>query len=113
MPKLSRDGTEIEEVSEPEGWTDEDRKRTREATGEDLPVLIDTTGWYVTRAGARAYVDKIKDRSKATANCIGTIYTVTRNRAGVSKETREFSTWQENGRWKFLGECPRDIIKKA
>lgn len=104
--KRDRDGTEIEE---PENWTDEDRKRVREQMGVDLPVLITEPGWYVTRKGLFAYVDKIKLRPSAgiMANCVGSIYT--KGKAGRF----EHSTWQANGRWKFLGECPKDIVSKA
>lgn len=101
--KRDRDGTEIEE---PDEWSDEDRARTRELTGIDLPPLIVSIGWYETRAGLFAYVDTIRSPSKVTANCVGSIYA--KGRTGRF----EHATWQANGRWKFLGECPKDIVKK-
>lgn len=103
MAKRDRDGTEIEE---PENWTDEDRAKMRVQTGADLPAIITSLGWYKTRDGRFAHVYTIKDSRKATANCVGHIF-------AKGKTGRfEFNTWQANGRWKFLGECPKDIVEK-
>lgn len=109
--KRSRDGTEIEEVTEPEGWTDEDRKRTRELTGEDLPVLITGPGWYVTRGGKRAKIERVKPPSAATCNCSGYLYI--QERTTVKRERTEWNIWRDNGRWKFIGEHEHDIVRKA
>lgn len=104
MTKRDRDGTEIEE---PENWSDEDRAKMRLQTGADLPDIITSLGWYKTRAGLLAHVFQMKPKQQATANCVGHIFQ--KGKTGRF----EFSTWQQNGRWKFLGECPKDIVSKA
>ena len=109
--KLSRDGTEIEEVTEPEGWTDEDRKRTREVTGADLPVLITDPGWYWTRNGKRVRIDKVKAKWVATFNCSGNLYL--QERTAGNRERIQWNIWSDNGRWKALGEHSYDIVRKA
>lgn len=109
--KRGRDGTEIEEPEEPENWTDEDRKRTRELTGADLPIIIDRPGWYKTRQGLRVRIEKVRPNTHATFNCAG--YLFLRERTALREAKTEWSNWQQNGRWKFLGGHPKDIVSKA
>lgn len=104
MTKRGRDGTEI---GEPEALTPEQEAQQRILTGADLPAIITELGWYRTRDGRFAHVMYIKNPAKATANCVGHIFL--KGKGGRF----EFSTWQANGRWKFLGECPKDIVGRA
>lgn len=109
--KRGRDGTEIEEPEEPENWTDEDRKRTRELTGADLPIIIDGPGWYKTRQGLRVRVEKVRPRTDVTFNCAGYLYL--QERTPTKKERTEWTVWRDTGRWGGLGENPKDIVSKA
>lgn len=109
--KRGRDGTEIEEPEEPEGWTDEDRAKMRRDTGADLPVIIDGPGWYRTRAGKRARIDRVRPGTQATGNCAGYLFVQEKTASKPAKT--EWNIWRQNGRWKFLGEHPKDIVSKA
>lgn len=104
--KRDRDGTEIEE---PEGFTAEDRAKLRLTTGADLPVLVDAPGYYVTRDGRRAKIERVKTGITApTFNCSGYLYPP----QGVRKAP-EWNIWRANGRWGGTGENPKDLVRKA
>lgn len=98
-------------INPPEGCdTPEYKAHVDHLTGRNLPRIIDEPGWYETRRGFRVRVVEISPNG-ATANCHATAYPPPRK--GRTFRRPSFEIYQPNGRYKFLGEHPWDIVKKV
>ena len=78
---------------------------------ENLPVIIDAPGDYLTRAGHRVIIDEIKAVTPGMYdfNCKGTLLIRHQIRNGYK---RIFQIWHASGRNVAVGESKRDIVAK-
>lgn len=76
---------------------------------EKLPTIIDGQGLYLTRDGREVKIQEVKDSPRiATNNCHGHYARVTPS--GRTKWV--WNIWSPEGRFKFIGEHPLDIVRK-
>jgi hypothetical protein len=71
----------------------------------DLPVIIDEPGEYVTRDGRRAVIDCF---GNGTFSAKGTLFT-----KRTVRTVKHYEIWHPSGRCVAVGESKRDIVAKA
>lgn len=80
-------------------------------TIRNLPIIVDTTGKYITRDGRLVVVHEIKkieDENTTSFNVKGTVFTRTK----TGSRTQTYNIWCQNGRANTFGEAKIDIVDK-
>lgn len=76
----------------------------------ELPVLIDSPGEYVTRDGMRVTIRQVRDATPGSTS-FGAVGAVWRERRGVTR-ARGHDIWHVSGRHLVLRESPLDVVGK-
>lgn len=78
------------------------------AAPNELPVIIDSPGDYVTRDGRRVTIRQVRDTGPGTTS-FGAVGGVWRTLRGVTRP-RGHDIWHVSGRHLVLRESPQDVI---